>query len=330
MAMLAIEPFTMPTPAHTETFEGRHAPAIPLGLSAPERADLEWYFCAYEADIGVRSTFREMVEVVGGAHEASADGPTARSGSSHGNADVHAHDERMLALHFRGVFARANGIYQALKATPSHHLTVLWLLHGPARPNAPHAVFGDVAPIVHLTDTVEAIREQMATRDGEARYETVSADYGATLEIARRRIARQFWEAAGDWQKCLSRAAARADNPKMQSARGKAITLDLERRRDAWRVVMSTLLHAYRYDGSASAQATAMGAADRELSPQAAIRWALDYRGPRGIDGKPHPEAHKAHLEARKTFERNARKDAERLRIGAAIAYRAARKAIKP
>jgi hypothetical protein len=317
----------------TQSFQGRTAPAIPMGLTLLERGELEWFWNGYEADVGFRSSFQQMVvAIVQGADEEWGGIPKVGGGGH--DVDAQVYHDRMYGLHCHGVFRRADAIYRALKTMPEHHLVVLYLLHGPGRRNAPTNVFGDVAPIAHLTAAAEEARQAMAEREGAHREERADEGTAAAIEDHREGLARTFWEAVGEYQACerrLGELMAIEEPTEKQRARIEAA----QDRHRAWWSVCGKALVAYRDAGARapaarrSASSTAKASAARELTPQQAIRWKLDYHGPRGKDGKPQGDAKRAHDESRKAFIAAVKKDAERMKIAAANAYRAAKREVR-
>lgn len=325
--------------AKTETFEGRTTPAIPLDLTQSERAELEWFWGGYEAAIGLRSTFREMVEAIGGAggepDEECGSGPIPAGRGGGGVASSDAANERMSGLSTSKVLGRARAIYHALKAMPAFNVRVLYLLHGPCRPCAYDRVFGDVFPLVHLTPAVEEARTRMAAAEGDRREEATDAATAGAFEEHHLQLESDFWDAAGEFLQ-ISRAIdiLQCDGP--PRARDARKLPAMHARVAAWRIVMANAIWEFKQWGAGAPHArvaasrTAKASASIELTPQQAIIWALSYHGPRDKTGKAHPEALKAHLAHKSAFVRQATAQATRMKVAAANAYRMARKAVSP
>ncbi|WP_394849610.1 hypothetical protein LZC95_19435 [Pendulispora brunnea] len=316
----------------THSFGGRPE-HTPLGLSVLERERLHAFFCEYESAIGFRSTFREMIVVL-----AWGDVPSGMAVHASRPA-VNDAEDRMLERIALGVVGPARKIYQALSLMASRGegalVSVLWLLHGHRHPTAAYHVFSDVAPIVHLTDAAEEVREKLALHDGDERYDRVTRDYPTALAAQREAITAEFWrtvglihradERVGRWtRRPLPRKKDESDEAYAgRSKERESKVQHYTRMRLAWWRLLEQLLRAYDYDGTTSASNSAVAEADREATPQAAIRWRLAYRGPR-VNGRPVHQAMKAHQIARAAFVASARRSAEKLRIRAALAYRSA------
>ena len=311
----------------------RKAPITPLGLTDAERSELVWFFQSAESEVGLRSSTPAQIEGVAMERRRRADGRDEWIPSTvavgNGKPGGRLFNDPVPDIIDRGIVRRLRAVHHALLAMPGHHVTVLWLLYGAGQRCEHRDVFGEVAPIVHLTQAVEEARELMALHEGEVRYERVTAEFDESAEDTKSAVARDFWHFAGRLMAAEERLAARRGRPRCATPRGLRITTELELRAAGLRETLRQLLAAHAYDGLASAQATAMGSADREATPQAAIRWRFEFHGARLENGAPHPDALRAHQEAKKLLTASARREAERMRITAAQAYRAARAAVR-
>lgn len=313
-------------PSKTQSFEGRSKP-VALGLSQKEEGELRWFFCEYEAEIGLRTTFREQAEILAGARsglqfEAECDDGVEgkmirlaldarqfrrpRAKPENGmkvkvTFQARPFEDEMPDRIDRGVLRRARELYHALCVMPSEHVTTLWLLCGPRRPQEWDHVFGDLAPIVHLTSAAEEARERLATREGEAREEATERRWDGDEDIAE-----TFWMAAGDWMRLGEEIELRRANPRMRKPKSVAITERLVLERAWWRDVMKRVV-----EGRLSARISALASADHELTTKDAIRRCLRAQG-----------------ETKRLFVASATRHAVRMRIAAAVAFRGARRAV--
>jgi hypothetical protein len=111
--------------------------------------DLAFFFRSYESIIGLRSQHEAFVAFVTDTSVPPAD--------LHCNPYVDIFDD----------IRRGNSVYHVLlemvELGQSDHVMVLHLLYGEPPPNAHYAVFGhELAPIAHLTDAVEEMRQDLA------------------------------------------------------------------------------------------------------------------------------------------------------------------------
>lgn len=275
-------------------------------LSPGDILDLRFFFCEYEADAGVSSTFGPMLAALAGVQMGTG-----------GYRDYH---EAPAALVDGRVTKRANRVRRRLLAMvdrgESALMTVLYRLYGPRCPSAPYEEFGELAPLAELTEAADEAREEMARKEGAARTESA----GEALDPEKRE--RDFWWAAGHFTKLDDAVAKLTAEAKAEPSEALAAAIgERKARRAAWREVMRTAMNGTV--NAASAQRTAGASADRELTTAAALRWRLDFHGKRNAEGAADADAKKAWKFARSGFVARVRRGAEQLRAEAGRAYAA-------
>lgn len=270
-----------------------------------------------ESELGITSTTGAIIaRIIGGT-----------DGTSHD------HDGRMVAIVDRqntiGTFRRT---WRALRRMDdrgeSHLVVVLHLLFGHARePDYPAGTFGDVARIVHLTDTAEALRSDLAASDATTEMAALESGVFSAVTILDRQatIEEAFWREAGRHTRAaraLTRARAAIENGRATSAQ----VHDAKSALDASTRRLGALLAEYdREPGVVRALVGACTHADRAWSARDALRHSLAYHGPREPDGKPVRSAYDAWTHERSTWTKAATREAESLREQALTAYRSAR-----
>ena len=242
----------------------------------------------------------------------------------------------------RGPLERATRVLERLRRMidkPSgwRHVEVLRRLCGPRRAAADYATLGDVAPIATLTAAVAEARDALALAEGEARDERTAAAWDDNHPRLQRDTERRFWKAAGMPSQLRARAEASRAEALVAEAAGKGEARARLEASARWCETRAALLDdelpttlaglLYEYEiraanyeqGRLSARLSAMASADREITAEDALRVRL-------APAAPHlPKAARAaHDAARKAFAVEVRRQAERLRIAAAGAYREA------
>jgi hypothetical protein len=218
---------------------------------------------------------------------------------------------------------RFRDTYRTLHAMPGALVAVLHLLFGDPAPGDYPPGFGDVAPIVHLTDAAEELRSDMAADDSSAHMARLGLVFDEKQLSARRAgLAEEFWRWAVKWTRLT-----RIHNSRI--AKGKFVAAaDVKAKADFARRCMRQLLDEYPRDPVVRAYTGACAGADHEWTARGAIRHALGYA--HTADGKPLRSPYELRKEEKPALILRLRKDAESLRSRAMKAYGATKERLYP
>lgn len=236
--------------------------------------------------------------------------------------DARALDDQLIRYSETSSSRRFRETYRTLEAMPGVYVAVLHLLFGDPAPGDYPPGFGDVAPIVHLTEEAEALRVEVAGEDSKRRTARLGVVFSdEEMEKRRNWLSNKFWLWARKWarlerrRKWNVRAIKRGDekaHPRAAALRSKV---------DEARRMMKAMLDEYQRPVVIRAITGAQVHAEHQWTARDAIRHVLTFRGPRSSDGKPVKAAYDAWKLERGDIIGRLRHGAERLRLASMRSY---------
>lgn len=214
--------------------------------------ELHDFWCAYEGEIGFRSTFSAMLAAHAGV--ALGEGPPM-------GWDPYAEIVDTISSGTR--------VYRALRRMQTADVVVLYRLYGPRTPSSEHAALGELAPLAVLTEAARTAREEIVLVRSTPASERVASQVAREQKKRRAGLEEFFWAEAGRIAK-LEAKRPRAKTPARHA--------ELARRIAEGREVLRAVLGAYQSDGVVRATIGAIESTDREVTLQEAVRTRLAAR----------------------------------------------------
>ncbi len=254
---------------------------VELGFQYPFALEIRDFFRHYEAMIGWGSTFSMML--------AAASGFDVGMGPP---------DDWDPFAKIVDILRKHRHVHQTLCQMDSDghpdSVRVLATLYAPHRhyPGDEDGVWGELAALAPLSETVVMLRDDMAAVSGEIREVAVGRRTAASAKRQRAKLATEFWREVVRREKLMQTHArlerrlayvqAKKDAGEPLEVRerkdletGQAELRSIEIRHRAMHELLGKIIEAYNYDGVLRARIGAMVAADRELTANDAIRSKL-------------------------------------------------------
>lgn len=282
------------------------------------QAEISSLFQEADTQVGVRSVFGAQLEA---AQSGVVSEPT------------YDYDAKIVDVIASGTVRRQRIAWLTLRRMlavgQEREVVVLHLLFGHAR--YPSLLgFGDLAPIVHLTQAADDAREELATAEGERRMASLATSFSAeALDFRRTAIAEAFWRIATKATRIeakSNRLAAKGDD-----VGAAELWRGVERN---WRH-LGDLLREYHLDPTPRAMAGACAHEDAAITPRDALRIRTTTpppKRPKGHDGDAAITVWKLavdeHNAAKATLVNLVTRQAGELRQQAQVAYYDARQAV--
>jgi hypothetical protein len=306
------EELTMAAATTNGTWRERHD-----SEQSNDAIDLMRFWREHEAAIGIRSNFGSML--------AALEGMAAGSGPPAG---WDPHSERIEEI------GRCRRTWQVLRAMDARGQTVeivaLHRLYGDVMcPVGYRGTFGDLAPLVSLTDAASAARDRLAADAGAEREEAVIEPASRAMAHGRARIEGDIESAVEAANRVVdqidklgvligrdqARASKSPDEPLSPVAAGRPRRhADLTRRLAGWDAHIAILQGAVTCDGVLRARHGALASADHEITVDDAIQQTLRQTA--------------RDVAARSAFVVAVSMDAKALKVRAHEAYRAAKHSV--